>query len=143
LSSWLRGLVKARYAGPSTAAGSNAATRWQFWKSEHDAEVSFQGTADGVAGERAQQLATVAFGGRRYLVLADRPVRGAVGHGGGHHLPGVGQGRADDVDERRVVDRAEFGSAQDRGGDIEGHETSGRWRTVHIPGRTTGAEGCG
>ena len=92
---------------------------------EDDAEVAFQRAADGVAGQRPQELPAGLLVGGRHLVVDERPVGGAggvLGHEQADRLPRVGQGRPDAIDEGGFVNRAPFGGCQQVGGDIERHE---------------------
>ena len=73
-------------------------------------EVPLQRTADRVTRQRAQQLAACLLVRRRHLVVGElSAVDLQLGHQRADHLPGVGQGGPDAVDELGFVDLASLG----------------------------------
>jgi len=65
-------------------------------------------------------------------VLTERAAGCLVGGSRGDDLPGVGQRRADDVEERGVVDPAVLGGVEDGGRDIERHGENLQFRAGQL-----------
>jgi len=80
---------------------------------ETHSEVPLQRTANGITREGAQQLTTCLLVRRRRLVVGElSTVHLQLCHQRTDHLPCVGQGGPDAVDESRFVDLASLGLFQ-------------------------------